>query len=99
MPLNIALPYKSTEYKNNVCIKQYVDQAQLLSLSSSFSSPRSCFVGRFYCISDVFPISFSDVTYNLSTWTDDWSRVRSVGSLLGASVVHFVRSVDTKHLH
>ena len=51
-------------------------------------------MGCFDSIADVLAIALSDVCDDFSVVVSDCSRVRSIGSLLGATVVHLVRPIN-----
>ena len=49
---------------------------------------------NFDSIADVLTIALTDMSDNFAIVVSDWSRVRSIGSLLSATVVHFVCTID-----
>ena len=67
-------------------------------MTSDFIIPGRSSVGSFDGIADVLAIALSNVCDNFAIVVSDWSRVWSIGSLLGTTVVHFVCTINAdKH--
>ena len=50
-----------------------------------------------YCLPDVLPVSFTDLTQNLSRGRQHWTNIGSIWTLLSSTDVHLDRSIDTKN--
>jgi len=63
-------------------------------MSSDIIIPGRGSVGSFDGIADVLAVALSNVCDNFAIVVSDWSRVWSIGTLLGTTVVHFVCTIN-----
>jgi len=67
-------------------------------MTSDLTIPGRGSMSSFDGIADVLAVALSNVGDNFAIVVSDWSRVWSIGALLGTTVVHFVCTINAdKH--